>query len=301
VSPPQEIQDRLNYPENVLHRIVKIEDGTVFTKGDARDKRDPFTVPADEIHARMVGDVPGVGQIVAFFTSPLGLLWFAVGVLLLVLLPYFELRRDQVELEKAELTSLASLRLELQEVARRVEGDRGGGTRAPPGLPVIATDPAEDFDELDGEAVEVEDDYVVAAEEELPLEPEDDLEAELEEMKTRMDELVGAVGEYGEHLRSHTEVLKGMSAASQDLAATVAALRGTLPAAGPAADSAAHAAERTLAQWRLRRAEEIAGWMGFHDAGDAARLAVLDDSTDDEDIEAALLALAAEKPYLRKT
>jgi signal peptidase I len=298
VSPPQETQERLNYPESVLHRIVKIEDGLVYTKGDARDRRDPFTVPVDAVHARMVGDIPGVGQIVAFFTSPLGLLWFAAGVLLLILLPYFELRRDQVELEKAELGSLASLRLELQEVARRVEAEHGGGTRAPPDatLPVAA--------ELDGEAVEVDEDEF----DDAAFGPERELDAELEDVTRTMNELVGAVREYGEHLRSHTEVLEGMSAASQDLAATVAALRATLPqlASEPASgtvtmrdESVREQAEAVLARWRLRRATEIAGWMAFVDPDAAARLAELDGVEDDEGIEAALLSVAAERPYLR--
>lgn len=41
-------------------------------------------------------------------------------------------------------------------------------------------------------------------------------------------ELAGAVEEYGYHLRSHTQILKSMSAASQDLAATVVDLREAL-------------------------------------------------------------------------
>lgn len=303
VRPPQDIQDRLNYPDSVIHRIVRIsEDGKVFTKGDARDKRDPFTVPLDEVNARVVGEVPGVGQIVAFFTSPLGLIWLVAGVLLFILIPYFELRRDQVELEKAELGSVASLRMELHQVAQRLEGEGGGGSRAPPAEPappgLPAAVPAPD---IEGQATEVDPGAA---------EPGDevDLETELEEMKKTMGELVGAVGEYGEHLRSHTEVLKGMSAASQDLSQTVAALRATLPGAAAGAAAAAAAAgdeqgaedaERVLARWRQRRAEEIAGWMGFRDPDAGARLAALEGVTDDEGIEAALQALAAEKPYMR--
>lgn len=71
VHPPQEIQQRLNYPDTVIHRIVKITpDGTVYTKGDARKQRDPFTVPLDEIRSHVVATIPNVGQIVAFFPAP---------------------------------------------------------------------------------------------------------------------------------------------------------------------------------------------------------------------------------------
>jgi len=57
----------------------------------------------------------------------------------------------------------------------------------------------------------------------------------------RQRDIVFAVEEYGYHLRSHTQILKSMSAASQDLAATVADLRTTLAVApsgerGPASD-----------------------------------------------------------------
>lgn len=205
VHPPQSIQSNLNYPATVIHRIVEIDPGgRVYTKGDARKQRDPFTEPRDAIETHVVATIPGVGRIVAFFTSPLGLIWVGLGLLLFVLLPYFELKRDQMELEQAELGSLSSLRLELQEVAQRVEASRGEAAQRL--LPAAAA--AEPLPQP------------VAAE---------TTSGELEEMRGTIRELVGAVGEYGEHLRSHTAVLKGMSAASQDLAATVAALRTILP------------------------------------------------------------------------
>jgi signal peptidase I len=142
VHPPADVRAKLSYPPEVIHRIVSIKDGKAITKGDARKSPDPWTVPLNQIHAKVIGELPAVGRVIGFLTSPMGLIWLGIGFVLLIVLPLFERQRDQAEVTRAEL-----------------------------------------------------------------------------------DELVGAVSEYGEHLRSHTEVLRAMSAASQDLAATVAKLQ----------------------------------------------------------------------------
>ncbi|HKH15301.1 MAG TPA: S26 family signal peptidase [Solirubrobacterales bacterium] len=305
VHPPQDIQDRLNYPETLLHRIVRISPGgQVYTKGDARDRRDPFTVSRDDVGAHMVGKVPSAGQILGFFTSPLGLLWMALGIILFVLLPYFELRREQLELEKAELGTLASLRQEVQDVAQQIAADDGGGTRAPPALPRAIQPPVYDdggYGDLGG-PFEGADGPLDGGDElaENEVEERDDLETEIGEIRETMGELVGVVDEYGRHLRSHTEVLTGMSAASKDLADVVAELRVALSGAGATGgEQARHDARQILRRWREDRAAEIAGWMGFREPGHAARLAPLDEAMNDEDLERALMELAAQKPYLK--
>jgi hypothetical protein len=48
--------------------------------------------------------------------------------------------------------------------------------------------------------------------------------ADLEDTNRTLAELVGAVGDYGQHLQSHTAVVKAMSDAAQGLAAVVARL-----------------------------------------------------------------------------
>jgi signal peptidase I len=45
------------------------------------------------------------------------------------------------------------------------------------------------------------------------------------DVKETMRELVGAIGEYGEHLQSHTAVMRGLAAATGDLQATTAEMR----------------------------------------------------------------------------
>ena len=131
VSVPAEAQAD-GYPSEVLHRVIEItEDGLVRTQGDNLDKPDPFAVPVSSVTKRAVTVIPGAGQMIAFLFSPYGLLWMAAGVLLLVVMPFFDGQR----------------------------------------------------------------------------------------------ELKLAVTEYGYHLRSHTQILQSMSAASQDLAATTELFR----------------------------------------------------------------------------
>jgi signal peptidase I len=120
------------YPKEVMHRVIEITaDGLVRTQGDNLDEPDPFAVPVSWVTKRAVTVIPAAGQMIAFLFSPYGLLWMAAGVLLLIVMPFFDGQR----------------------------------------------------------------------------------------------ELKLAVTEYGYHLRSHTQILQSMSAASQDLAATTEKFR----------------------------------------------------------------------------
>jgi signal peptidase I len=134
VPVPAELQAD-GYPSEVMHRVIEItEDGLVRTQGDNLDKPDPFAVPISAISERAVTVIPGAAQLIAFLFSPYGLLWMLAGVLVLVVMPFFDGQR----------------------------------------------------------------------------------------------ELKLAVTEYGYHLRSHTQILQSMSAASQDLAATTERFRETI-------------------------------------------------------------------------
>ena len=112
VSVPSEARQRFGYPPTVIHRVVKVSPaGVITTKGDARAKPDPFTIRRDAVNARVVWTVPAAGQVVAFLTSTMGLIWLAAGVVLLVGLPLLERQRDARE---AEQEALAGLRDELR-------------------------------------------------------------------------------------------------------------------------------------------------------------------------------------------
>jgi signal peptidase I len=68
----------------------------------------------------------------------------------------------------------------------------------------------------------------------------------------RIEDLVAAINEYGQHLRSHTAVVRSMSDASRDLADVVARLQGTgataapVPVPAPPTDPIADVAARVL-------------------------------------------------------
>ncbi len=83
------------YPEEVLHRVIEVtEDGLVRTQGDNLDEPDPFAVPVSAVTERVVTVIPGAGKLLVFMFSTYGLLWMAVGVLLFVIMPFFDGQRE---------------------------------------------------------------------------------------------------------------------------------------------------------------------------------------------------------------
>jgi len=102
------------------------------------------------------------------------------------------------------------------ELVALTSQDRGGGppsARAPPDQDARPA-AAQDVPSTEAEAVDLRD------------------------VQEVLSELVGAVEDYGDHLRSHTEILRSMSGASRDLASVVAELRDAVsrfspPGAGP--------------------------------------------------------------------
>lgn len=114
LSVPDEARSRFGYPPKVVHRIVGIGgDGRITTKGDARERPDPFTVPSSAVRSHVVLTLPAAGRIFAFLVSPLGLIWLAGGVVLLFALPLIERQRDA---RGAEQERLDGLREELRRV-----------------------------------------------------------------------------------------------------------------------------------------------------------------------------------------
>jgi signal peptidase I len=109
VDVPDAARHRYGYPPVVIHRVVKIApNGDVTTKGDAREKPDPFTVKRGSVSSRVVATIPAGGHVIAFFTSTLGLIWLAGGVILLIVIPLFERQRDMRDREEETLSVLRS-------------------------------------------------------------------------------------------------------------------------------------------------------------------------------------------------
>ena len=142
VSVPDEARSRFGYPPTVVHRVVRVAaDGRVTTKGDARERPDPFSVPSTSIRTRVVATVPGAGRVIAFLTSTMGLLWLAAGAVLLFVLPLVERQRDA---QREERETLAALHEEL----RRVH-DEVAGLRARPAAPQAESPDLETIDQLE--------------------------------------------------------------------------------------------------------------------------------------------------------
>lgn len=187
-----EARQKAGYPSSVIHRVVTVDlaERTITTKGDRMANPDPFTIPFDAVDARVALRIPYAGRLLGFFVSPFGLLWLAIGVLLLVILPFYDLHRERTELEELEVTAIG-------ELGEKIEQLEGAESRAHL-VPEVVVAPADD------------------------------------EVKETLRELVAAVREYGEHLRTHTAILRSMSEASRDLAAVAAELRGPRLLAAPA-------------------------------------------------------------------
>ncbi|MFL5909920.1 MAG: signal peptidase I [Gaiellaceae bacterium] len=130
VSVPELAQSRYGYPPVVIHRVMRIApNGDITTKGDARPKPDPFSVKRGSATARVVATIPAAGHVFAFFTSTLGLVWLAGGVLMLVVLPIFERQRDAREREE---NTLASLQGELRAISEELAALRSAPQQPPP-------------------------------------------------------------------------------------------------------------------------------------------------------------------------
>lgn len=195
-----EAQQKAGYPSQVLHRVISVdrEARTFRTQGDNMANPDPFQVPYDAIEGRVVWRIPQAGRLLGFFVSPFGLLWLAIATFVLVVLPFYDLHREGKELDVAEL-------LAIEQLSEKV-----------------------------GELEETTVQRVVVVPEVVPR-PDDEVEPD-DEVKEVLHELVGAVGEYGAHLRSHTAILRSMSDAAQELSSVTSLLREQLSvrAADPA-------------------------------------------------------------------
>jgi signal peptidase I len=215
VTVPKSARDQYSLPAHVVHRIVRIEHtraGLVFiTKGDANSGPDVFQSRSGDIVGKLRLDLPGLGYPLLFFRSRQGEIFLAAAALVALvyfLLGLFEERRAYVE---GSVLTMQTLLEETQQLKLAIaSAERLGRVAAAP----------QASDRLADE-----------------VRASSDRSTEVQHV---MDRLVGAVGEYGEHLRSHTAVMENLAATTAELSAATAALRSTLR---PAEDSGAVAAE----------------------------------------------------------
>ena len=106
----------------VVHRVIEIDGGTVTTQGDANNAPDkPFDVSS--IKGSVVGRIPGVGYVIDFLKTPLGIL-LLVGCAVLLVELSFRREKKAEQARKAQRIrrlrgEIAQLRQELREDDRR--------------------------------------------------------------------------------------------------------------------------------------------------------------------------------------
>ncbi len=187
-----DVQQKWNVPGSYVHRIVAVQVGAYGkqfqTKGDNVHGKDPFWTVEQNVIGVYAGKVSGAGYPILFFRSQQGKL-LAGGALLIIflywLLGIFERRRAA---DAVNVRNLATIVDEARRVTQRLDEVLLPNENAPPNVqlrrpgnapqPVAIADP---------------------------------------EIKETMRELVGAVGEYGQHLRSHTAVMQGLAATTAEL------------------------------------------------------------------------------------
>lgn len=200
--------DRAQYdlPAELIHRIIKVQStptGMLFrTKGDNNAGPDVVVTHGNEVVGRLAGRAPGLGYPLLFFRSRQGTIFIGAAILIAIayfLLGVYEDRRATV------MGTTQGIQAVLAETAQLKEALAGSGTTtAQWGWPT------------------------------------DTIRHEVRQLRDHdagrdatMRELVGAIGEYGVHLRSHTSVMQNLAATTAELHRATAELGSTL--AGPAA------------------------------------------------------------------
>lgn len=95
-----QINDIVTYHSDgnfITHRIIDVKDAEVTTRGDANNIEDD-PVPLSSVDGKVVLLIPGVGNILLFLKSPLGILLMLVVLFLLIEIPYLiEKRKQKIE------------------------------------------------------------------------------------------------------------------------------------------------------------------------------------------------------------
>lgn len=233
--PPERAQERYALPSTFVHRIAKIERRPTgplfFTKGDANRGVDVFTLRESDVVGEVVARIPWAGYPILFFRSRQGFIFAGAAValfLLYFLLGYLDRRQEDAE-------SRALTMAQFLEEARRLNESaaRQPVPAAPAEAPTQPIPPERRALHLaEYQLAPAYREEALAAEHGIDFEA---LEAEIHravrssrDVHETMRELVGAIGEYGEHLRSHTEVIRNLAASTAELQAAAGEIRQVL-------------------------------------------------------------------------
>ena len=216
VNVPKEARQKYGLPNRVVHRVIKIEQtpaGPLFqTKGDGNAGPDVFTVHGNELVGRMTGHVPGLGYPLLFFRSTQGKI--LLGAIALIVLLYFliGLFEERQATVRDTTVGLQAVLEQTEEIKRSLQPASGSAAERQPTVGLAAEQSNENSEML--------------------------------------DRLLAAVGEYGEHLRSHTAVMQGLAQATKELRQATEELRhaatgSTAPGVAPAPEELAPGAGST--------------------------------------------------------
>ncbi len=232
VAVPAPLQERDHLPPDIEHRIVGVTHtahGVLFTtKGDANRRPDPFEVRPPEIVGKVTGSIPVVGYVFLFFGSIPGDVFLALLVLAAAgyLLARRRARRRRCLSRLAG--TIAALREDADEI--RAALANGWGSRPPAAAgtppaaaavtptpaPLSATAPDGADAGMERRERSEELDQAASALRELAVEVRSTID-ESRDSAAMLRDLVGAVSEYGVHLRSHTAVMRHLADTTDQL------------------------------------------------------------------------------------
>jgi signal peptidase I len=196
-----DVQQKWNVPGSYVHRIVTVQKGAYGlqfqTQGDNVPGKDPFWTVQQNVVGIYAGKIRGAGYPILFFRSKQGKILLG-GIALICflywLLGVFERRRAA---DAVNVNNLATIVEEARRITQKMEE-----VALAPRPPLIETQSLKEqppSDHLDA-GVQTISVSVVA-----------------DENRETMRQLVGAIGEYGQHLQSHTAVMVGLAATTAEL------------------------------------------------------------------------------------
>lgn len=184
---PIRYQQKYGYPGLIAHRVVDIDSSrnptTFRTQGDNSGAQDPFRIPSSSIRGELSTHVPVIGYFLLFLKSPHGLAFLAISMVM------YLLYLSGAELKRA--------------------------WRALIGNPPQAADTTQLAQKMQALSEEVRQSRHV---QEARLQKMEDVTGGVQQA---LQKFAFAMGEYGEHLRSHTAAVKGLADTSQRLGEVV--------------------------------------------------------------------------------
>ena len=215
VTVPAALRAKYGLPPHVVHRIVGIQHtktGPIFTtKGDNNPNPDIFTTPASDVVGEVKYKIPFLGYPLLFLGSRQGEIFLGAAggiVLLYFLLGLWEDRRAYLE---GVSTTMETLRQESDDLRRALEhssvstpSTRSTAHAARQTATIIERVPTSRLEAIGPSLGELAGEVRSASE-------------RSKKSAAMIGDLVGAVSEYGTHLKSHTAVMQHLAATTDRL------------------------------------------------------------------------------------